>query len=1146
MPANDLTIAGAYTINQYKLTFTIDGETLGEPQTVDYNSAITLPQVEDRTGYTFVWKNAVANMPADDLTIEGVFTANKYTLSFTIDGEAYGAAQEVDYNSAITLPEVEARTGYTFAWTNAVDTMPADDLTIAGAYTINQYKLSFTVDGVAYGTEQMVDYNSEITLPEVAAKTGYKFAWTNAVDNMPADDLTIAGVFTANKYKLTFTVDGVAYGTEQIVDYNSAITLPEVAAKTGYTFAWSNAVANMPADDLTIAGAYTINQYKVTFKHGDQAVAEVMQDYNADITLPEITGYDVAWKNEDHQTKVPAENVEIEVVLTVRQYSLSFVVDGMIVGSKLTLDYGSTITYPRLIKTGYTLVWNKTLRTMPAENTVINGEFRKNTYKLTFVIDGVVKSTSSLAYGDAIEYPSVSEKEGHVFAWELELDKMPANNTVIRGAYTVLSFDLVIKDTDGNGLFNEKVAYGTEIKLPERTGYTSSWVTENVPSTMPASATELVCKFTINKYTLSFTIDGEVYGEPQQVDYNSEIKLPEVAAKEGYTFAWTNVVENMPADALTIAGAYTANKYKVTFKQGDKVISEVTQDYNSDIVLPELTGYDVTWKNEDHLTKVPAENAEIKIVLTARKYTLNFTVDGEAYGEPQEVDYNSEIKLPEVAAKEGYTFAWTNAVDTMPAEALTIAGTFTINKYKVTFKQGDQVISEEMQDYNTAIVLPEVAGHDVILKNSSTSPTKVPAEDVVIEVILIAHYHTLIIKDDNDIFVAMSVAYGSTIEIPQREGFNFVWITPSEPVTTMPDETLIIVGKYENAMYKVTFVQGEGENKQVVDEKEFLFGAEISLPEVIGYDVAWKDASLVPETMPAEAIELEVVLTARKYKLTFMVDGVAYGTEQTVDYNSAITLPEIEARTGYTFAWTNAVEKMPADDLTIAGAYTINQYKLIFTVDGVAYGTEQMVDYNSTITLPDVAAKTGYTFAWTNAVANMPADDLTIAGVFTANKYKLTFTVDGVAYGTEQIVDYNSAITLPEVAAKTGYTFAWTNAVEKMPAGDLTIAGAYTADASYFKAKVDNIEGKVYYGGELFHAIKDAYEAYNAYGESDRALLAEDYARLEAYKQQYVNAANGAIADLDEATNVVSVLLSALVEVALAAVAAIVIKRRLF
>ena len=72
-------------------------------------------------------------MPAEDVTIMGFFTVNKYKLTYMIDGKVYKEV-EVEYGAAIS-PEPQPEGDYvSFSWTGLPETMPAKDVTVQADY----------------------------------------------------------------------------------------------------------------------------------------------------------------------------------------------------------------------------------------------------------------------------------------------------------------------------------------------------------------------------------------------------------------------------------------------------------------------------------------------------------------------------------------------------------------------------------------------------------------------------------------------------------------------------------------------------------------------------------------------------------------------------------------------------------------------------------------------------------------------------------------------------------------------------------------------------------------------------------------------------------------------------------------------------
>ena len=296
---------------EHTLTYIVDGDTYSS-YTMEEGDEITPEEAPVKEGYTFSgWNEIPSIMPANDVTITGSFTKNKYKLTYMVDGKEYKSS-EVEFESTITAEENPTKEGYTFSgWSEIPETMPASDVTITGTFTINKYKLTYTLDGEEYKSTE-VDYGTSLTPEEAPVKEGYTFSgWSEIPETMPASDVTISGTFTPNKYKLTYTVDGEEYKASE-VDYGTAITAEAVPTKEGYTFSgWSEIPSTMPAEDVTVTGSFTVNKYTITYMVDDAVLMTEEVAYGSAIAPPKSQkdGYEILWSS--HPTTMPAYDITI-------------------------------------------------------------------------------------------------------------------------------------------------------------------------------------------------------------------------------------------------------------------------------------------------------------------------------------------------------------------------------------------------------------------------------------------------------------------------------------------------------------------------------------------------------------------------------------------------------------------------------------------------------------------------------------------------------------------------------------------------------------------------------------------------------------------------------------------------------------------
>ena len=625
MPAHDVTVTGTFSVNSYKLTYVVDGEVYKSTD-VKYGSVITPETAPTKEGYTFSgWSEIPETMPAHDVIVTGSFSINNYKLTYMVDDEVY-RTYDVEFGATIT-PETEpTKEGYTFSgWCTIPETMPAHDVTVAGSFSKGQYKLIYIVDDQTYKTISY-DYGDAITPEPAPQKDGYSFSgWSEIPETMPAHDVTVTGSFSINKYKLTYMVDDEVYKTLD-VEYGATITSETEPTKEGYTFSgWSTIPETMPAHDVTVTGAFTINKYKLTYQVDDEDYKTYDVEFGATIT-PEVDpakeGYTFSGWSDIPET-MPAHDVTIIGTFSINSYKLTYMVDGEAYKS-YDVGFGTTIT-PEAdpAKEGYTFSgWNEIPETMPAHDVTIIGTFSINSYKLTYMVDGEVYRTYDVEFGATITPETEPTKEGYTFSgWSTIPETMPAHDVTVIGSFSKGQYKLIyiVDEQTYKTISYDYDDAITPEPAPQKDGYSFSGWSE-IPETMPAHDVTVMGSFSINKYKLTYMVDGEVY-KTLDVEYGATITSETEPMKEGYTFSgWSTIPETMPAHNVTATGTFTINKYKLTYE-----------------------------------------------------------VDGEVY-KTFDVEFDATITPETEPTKEGYKFSgWSEIPTTMPAHDVTVTGTFTLD-----------------------------------------------------------------------------------------------------------------------------------------------------------------------------------------------------------------------------------------------------------------------------------------------------------------------------------------------------------------------------------------------------------------------------------------------------------------------------------
>ena len=250
------------------------------------------------------------------------FKARNFNLSFIVDDET--TTSSVAFGSAINAPSVPAKTGYTFVgWDKEVpSSMPANDLSFTALWKVNQYKVSFLSDGQIL-SENTVDYSSQITVPASPVKEGYTFVgWDKEVpSSMPANDLSFTALWKVNQYKISFMIDGNVL-EENLLDYNSAIVVPVSPEKEGYTFVgWSPEIMSVvPSHDLVYDAIFQVNTYKVSYFYGDTLLKEYNVAYGQPVPeftwVPEAANISFNGWDGDTYVSMPAHDVVYQANFT--------------------------------------------------------------------------------------------------------------------------------------------------------------------------------------------------------------------------------------------------------------------------------------------------------------------------------------------------------------------------------------------------------------------------------------------------------------------------------------------------------------------------------------------------------------------------------------------------------------------------------------------------------------------------------------------------------------------------------------------------------------------------------------------------------------------------------------------------------------
>lgn len=143
---------------------------------------------------------------------------------------------------------------------------------------------------------------------------------------------------------------------------------------------------------------------------------------------------------------------------------------------------------------------------------------------------------------------------------------------------------------------------------------------------------------------------------------------------------------------------------------------------------------------------------------------------------------------------------------------MTVSGTFSINSYKLTYViNGEEYKSFEVE-YD-AIITPEAepAKEGYTFSGWSYIPKKMPAEDVTVTGSFVANSYTLTYMIDDEVYKQVVYEYGATITpepAPEGEYKSFEWVDVPE---TMPAHDVTVKAVYETGIDEIMMMVEQGQ-----------------------------------------------------------------------------------------------------------------------------------------------------------------------------------------------------------------------------------------------------------------------------------------------------------------------------------------------
>jgi uncharacterized repeat protein (TIGR02543 family) len=228
---------------------------------------------------------------------------------------------------------------------------------------------------------------------------------------------------------------------------------------------------------------------------------------------------------------------------------------------------------------------------------------------------GTVTGGGSYQYGSSVSVATSSVTGHHFYQWSNGATtpslKFNANGDIsLQATFYANSYWVRYKPNGGSGLMSdERFVYGVPGNLIvngfARTGFSfTEWNTaadgsgtnySNAASVINLSDEDegqitLYAQWQVNSYTLTYKLDGEIYGDIENYVYGTTVTVRDKAVKTGYTVSeWSNSgTFSMPAVNVTIVASSTANRYTIVFSANGGTGTVIGEIFTYDVakVLP--------------------------------------------------------------------------------------------------------------------------------------------------------------------------------------------------------------------------------------------------------------------------------------------------------------------------------------------------------------------------------------------------------------------------------------------------------------------------------------------------------------------------------------------------------------------------------
>ena len=647
--------------------------------------SVTSPNVQ---GHSPSRQTVSGTMGATNMSVDVVYSANTYTVTFKDWNGTVLKTQQVQYGGAATAPANPTRAGYTFTgWDKAFTNVTAN-LVVTAQYVQNEPVSTPVPSDVP-----------QIVVESKTTSAGSTVAVNISIANNPGIvSMTLHVNFDSRLELVSVQDTGLLPGK-----VHSTVML------NPYTLAWENDSATQ---NYTVNGTLVTLTFNVpeNLEEGDYAVSVSydsegyeIYDFNAEpvdfaVVNGKISVTDIIYGDVNGDGKV--NNLDRLILTRYLANWPDYPASRIKPGADTNAD-GKINNLDRLILTRHLANWPD-YATLPwssgkSNASVVGAESGTKDNEPKIIVNGVeaapgdtvsvgieiannpgiISMTLDVAFDPALTLLRVEDtgllpgtvpctvmQNPFTLVWT---NDSASENFYVNGTLTYFVFK--VADNAEPGAYNITVTYNLdEYDIYDCNAEPVEFAVQNGAVTVAAAQPEM--------HTVTFKDwDGTVL-KTQEVQHGGDAEAPADPTRVGYTFTgWDKAFTSITAD-LVVTARYEINTYTVTFKDWNGTVLKTQEvQYGGDAEAPAdptRVGYTFTgW--DKAFTNIMAD-----LVVTAQyeinTYTVTFKDWNGTVLKTQEVQYGGDAEAPADPTRTGYTFTgWDKEFTNITADLVVTA-----------------------------------------------------------------------------------------------------------------------------------------------------------------------------------------------------------------------------------------------------------------------------------------------------------------------------------------------------------------------------------------------------------------------------------------------------------------------------------------